>query len=149
MATMAAILDGLESEIRQKVCAVEPQSKAQPRFTSPKSLKHTNLRNQPGTPRLFQVFLEPKTPIMYGTITTRPWDVEGRIVIGYPAESLWDNTISSDYQQIFDTLNLADCAVDGVSYRHVPVGEQYTQENVEGWRWVSIPLYALVITSPS
>lgn len=149
MADMATILDDLAVEIREAVTAIDPNTMAGEvnAFKSPLALEKQNIKEQSGTPRLFEVTWGlPKQ--MDGGHSQKAWDVPGTITIGYPVDTEWHIAKASDVQQIFDRLNVNDHGVTGCDFRHVPQGEDPEVEDVDDeWTWVTIPLRAVVTTT--
>ncbi len=147
MANMITILNALTTEIRVAICGIDSNDKASVSFTSPKPLAKQNIREQSGTPRLFQVLWGTPSQ-MDGGHTQKTWEVPGTITIGYPINADWNTTKAADVSEIFDTLNQTDSSVTGCEFRHVPQEEDPETEDAENdWTWVVIPLRAVVTTT--
>lgn len=147
MAHIVTILNALTTEIRLAVTGIVPNDKASERFHTKKELEKQNIREQSGTPRLFEVTWE--TPQqMDGGHTQKTWDVPGSITIGYPVQTDWNIARAGDVQQVFDTLNQTDSSVTGCEFRHVPQGEDPEIEEAEDdWIWMIVPTRAVITTS--
>jgi len=145
MANMIAILNDLTTEIRLAVCAIDPNDKATEKFRSPKALQKENIREQPGTPRLFEVTWS--TPVALDTGHSKEgWRVLGSITIGYPIQTDWNVTRAGDVHQIFSALNVAD-GVTGCDAREIPEDEEIEIEEAEDdWLWMIVPLRAFITT---
>jgi len=144
---MVTILNALTTEIRVAVCDIDSNDKQSISFTSPKSLAKQDIREQPGTPRLFQTLWDAPSQ-MDGGHTEKTWDVPGTITIGYPSTADWNATRAADVSEIFDALNQTDSSVTGCEFRHVPQGvDPETEVAEKEWTWVVIPLRAVVTTT--
>ncbi len=147
MADLNDILNGVTKEIRLKVSRLTPDEKGGTkrvwRYHKPSAGK---FEEQTDRTRLFSIVWDSCVPVTVGG-TAVTWDCVGGIKIGYPANG-WDITMLSDYQLIFDALNLADSSVTGCAYRHVPALAEIDIEDLEDdWKVLNVPIEATIQTS--